>query len=147
LLQTFQSETPQASGDGGAEATAAVEDGEGGAVDGAGHHPGSSPALGADGGEGMEEEEEEKDDADADEDDRFDPQRRLDGFDIGSKSSSMTGPVSDTADKILVFALYKKEARDVAKSLVERGFDAAAIQGDMSQNARYGARFRQNFTR
>ena len=41
-----------------------------------------------------------------------------------------------TAAKILVFVLYKKEARDVAKSLAEKGFAVAAIQGDMSQSAR-----------
>jgi superfamily II DNA/RNA helicase len=40
------------------------------------------------------------------------------------------------AAKVLVFVLYKKEARDVARALADKGFAAAQIQGDMSQSAR-----------
>lgn len=35
--------------------------------------------------------------------------------------------------RIVVFAVYKKEAKDVARLLCERGFRAVALQGDMSQ--------------
>ena len=42
----------------------------------------------------------------------------------------------DNAAKILVFVLYKKEARDVARSLSEQGVAAEAIHGDLSQSAR-----------
>jgi superfamily II DNA/RNA helicase len=37
---------------------------------------------------------------------------------------------------VLVFVLYKKEATDIGKMLVSRGFSAVALQGDMSQSAR-----------
>ena len=37
---------------------------------------------------------------------------------------------------MLVFVLYKKEATDIGKMLVSRGFSAVSLQGDMSQSAR-----------
>ena len=40
------------------------------------------------------------------------------------------------AVKIIVFVLYKKEARDIAKALAEKGFVARALHGDMSQTQR-----------
>jgi len=36
-----------------------------------------------------------------------------------------------------VFVVFKKEAKDVAKALADHGFEAAALQGDMSQKARF----------
>eukprot|EP00037_Helgoeca_nana_P019090 m.185012 g.185012 ORF g.185012 m.185012 type:complete len:728 (+) comp24713_c1_seq1:268-2451(+) len=41
--------------------------------------------------------------------------------------------------KILVFVLYKREARDIGKALVDRGFAAVSLSGDMSQRARVTA--------
>mmetsp|Transcript_48156 Transcript_48156/g.112622 ORF Transcript_48156/g.112622 Transcript_48156/m.112622 type:complete len:689 (+) Transcript_48156:78-2144(+) len=38
--------------------------------------------------------------------------------------------------RVLVFVLYKKEARSLAKMLRDSGWDATALQGDMSQAAR-----------
>ena len=42
-------------------------------------------------------------------------------------------------DKILIFALYKKEAARVERSLQYRGFHVAAIHGDLSQQQRTNA--------
>lgn len=36
-----------------------------------------------------------------------------------------------------MFVVFKKEAKDVAKALADHGFEAAALQGDMSQKARF----------
>ena len=44
------------------------------------------------------------------------------------------------AARVLVFVLYEKEAKEVAKQLVAKGFsNAVALQGDMSQTARTAA--------
>jgi superfamily II DNA/RNA helicase len=52
-------------------------------------------------------------------------------------SLTAPSPCGDTmASRVVVFVLYKQEARAVAKLLVARGFPAAPIQGDMSQTAR-----------
>lgn len=48
-----------------------------------------------------------------------------------------SGPKKD--DKILIFALYKKEASRVELSLQRSGFNVAAIQGDLSQQQRTAA--------
>lgn len=45
-------------------------------------------------------------------------------------------PMISTSPRVLVFVMFKAEAKEVATSLVMRGFAAAALQGDMSQNAR-----------
>jgi superfamily II DNA/RNA helicase len=59
---------------------------------------------------------------------------------------SLNAESASTADgsSVLVFVVYKKEAKDIAAALVERGFAAVALQGDMSQSARSAAlqRFR-----
>ncbi len=39
-------------------------------------------------------------------------------------------------DKILIFALYKKEATRIERSLQYRGYDVAAVHGDLSQDQR-----------
>lgn len=39
-------------------------------------------------------------------------------------------------DKIIVFALYKKEAQRLHQFLVRKGFQACCIEGDMSQDKR-----------
>ena len=41
--------------------------------------------------------------------------------------------------RVIVFCVYKKQAKDLARVLVDRGFDAVALQGDMSQTARSAA--------
>jgi superfamily II DNA/RNA helicase len=43
---------------------------------------------------------------------------------------------TDQGHRVLVFVLYKKEATDIGKMLVSRGFSAVSLQGDMSQSAR-----------
>ena len=43
---------------------------------------------------------------------------------------------AETEGRVLVFVMYKKEASDIAKMLISRGFLAVALQGDMSQTAR-----------
>ncbi|QEO20469.1 ATP-dependent_RNA_helicase_DBP3 [Candidozyma auris] len=48
-----------------------------------------------------------------------------------------SGPKKD--DKILIFALYKKEASRVELSLQRSGFNVAAIHGDLSQQQRTAA--------
>lgn len=49
-------------------------------------------------------------------------------------------------DKAIVFVLFKQEAKELARMLVKEGFDAGALQGDMSQTARTAAlqRFRES---
>jgi ATP-dependent RNA helicase DBP3 len=42
-------------------------------------------------------------------------------------------------DRILIFALYKKEASRVEETLSRRGFNVAGIHGDLSQSARESA--------
>eukprot|EP00038_Savillea_parva_P009267 m.182351 g.182351 ORF g.182351 m.182351 type:complete len:705 (-) comp15511_c0_seq1:16-2130(-) len=43
---------------------------------------------------------------------------------------------SSPGAKVLVFVLYKKEARDIAKAIADRGFPAVSLHGDMTQKAR-----------
>jgi len=66
----------------------------------------------------------QKDDTEADEPIEGGTQRSEEGI------SHVAGP------RIVVFTVYKKEAKDVARLLCERGFSAAALQGDMTQRAR-----------
>jgi superfamily II DNA/RNA helicase len=71
---------------------------------------------------------------------------------VSDRLSSPAGAPSTNAEsvsiaessRVLVFVVYKKEAKDIAAALVERGFAAVALQGDMSQSARSAAlqRFR-----
>ena len=50
-----------------------------------------------------------------------------------------TAGLGPTRDKVLVFALYKKEAQRVHDFLARKGFAASVIQGDMHQHARSAA--------
>ncbi|KAG2345414.1 DEAD-domain-containing protein [Suillus weaverae] len=56
--------------------------------------------------------------------------------DLSHKKTSRKG--SDEA-RILIFALYKKEATRIEQSLRRAGYDVGALHGDMSQNARMDA--------
>ncbi len=56
-----------------------------------------------------------------------DPERETDK--AGSRAT-------EQEHRVLVFVLYKKEATDIGKMLVSRGFSAVSLQGDMSQSAR-----------
>lgn len=46
-------------------------------------------------------------------------------------------PIDTTTTRVLVFVVYKKEATHVARGLLDKGFAAEALQGDMSQRKRY----------
>lgn len=50
-----------------------------------------------------------------------------------AKSATATGT---QRDKVLVFALYKKEAARVASQLERQGYEVGCIQGDLSQDKR-----------
>lgn len=50
-----------------------------------------------------------------------------------------SGPTKN--DKVLIFALYKKEASRVERNLKYNGYDVAAIHGDLSQQQRTQASF------
>ncbi|KAG2160241.1 P-loop containing nucleoside triphosphate hydrolase protein [Suillus bovinus] len=56
--------------------------------------------------------------------------------DLSHKKTSRKG--SDEA-RILIFALYKKEATRIEQSLRRAGYDVGALHGDMSQTARMNA--------
>jgi ATP-dependent RNA helicase DBP3 len=56
--------------------------------------------------------------------------------DLSHKKTSRKG--SDEA-RILIFALYKKEATRIEQSLRRAGYDVGALHGDMSQTARMDA--------
>lgn len=56
--------------------------------------------------------------------------------DLSHKKTSRKG--SDEA-RVLIFALYKKEATRIEQSLRRAGFDVGALHGDMSQTARMDA--------
>eukprot|EP00040_Diaphanoeca_grandis_P024877 m.137343 g.137343 ORF g.137343 m.137343 type:complete len:760 (+) comp29915_c0_seq2:282-2561(+) len=67
-----------------------------------------------------------------------------DGDDDGNANANardITTIESDNEElpKVLVFVLYKKEARDIAKSLADKGFSTMHLSGDMSQTARHKA--------
>lgn len=62
--------------------------------------------------------------------DQFQKEKKL--LDLLKKYQS--GPKKN--DKVLIFALYKKEAARVEKNLKYRGYDVAAIHGDLSQQQR-----------
>lgn len=61
---------------------------------------------------------------------QFDKDKKL--LDLLKKYHS--GPKKD--EKVLIFALYKKEAARVEKTLQYRGYNVAAIHGDLSQQQR-----------
>lgn len=48
-------------------------------------------------------------------------------------------PNASSPDRVLIFALYKKECDRVTQSLGSRGFHALAIHGDLSQAQRMKA--------
>jgi len=50
----------------------------------------------------------------------------------------MSSKGSDEA-RILIFALYKKEATRIEQSLGRAGYDVGALHGDMTQSARISA--------
>lgn len=60
-------------------------------------------------------------------------------------SSRLLGHLRTVANKnsedsrVLVFALYKKEASRVEQTLRQKGYSVGALHGDMSQNARLDA--------
>lgn len=56
--------------------------------------------------------------------------------DLSHKKTSRKG--SDEA-RVLIFALYKKEATRIEQSLRRAGYDVGALHGDMSQTARMDA--------
>ena len=126
LLAQYQAEFAVAD-DRDAKAAAAVE---AGGVDA----DGAAAAVGDDGGDNANDGDGDDNEGGAD----------YGSDDDGAADAQAAAARPKTAAKILVFVLYKKEARDVAKSLQEKGFAVAAIQGDMSQTARQGVldRFR-----
>ena len=60
------------------------------------------------------------------------------GLGNGARETDADAGDGDGPDppKVLVFVLFKKEARDIAKSLNHKRFSAKAFSGDMSQSAR-----------
>ncbi|KXN84798.1 ATP-dependent RNA helicase DBP3 [Leucoagaricus sp. SymC.cos] len=55
---------------------------------------------------------------------------------LRSLSHKKTAKAGSTGSRILVFALYKKEASRVEQMLQRQGYAVCALHGDMSQNAR-----------
>jgi len=55
---------------------------------------------------------------------------------LRSLSHKKTAKAGSTDSRILVFALYKKEASRVEQMLQRQGYAVCALHGDMSQNAR-----------
>ncbi|KAL0950474.1 hypothetical protein HGRIS_007286 [Hohenbuehelia grisea] len=55
------------------------------------------------------------------------------------KSSKGKGSAKSEVDRILVFALYKKEASRVEQALARQGYTVGALHGDLSQSARLEA--------
>ncbi|KAI9604373.1 hypothetical protein KEM48_000494 [Puccinia striiformis f. sp. tritici PST-130] len=64
------------------------------------------------------------------------PVRILVGADELTASCSINGHKNTSKDKIIVFALYKKEAQRIHEFLLRKGFQACCIEGNMSQDKR-----------
>ncbi|CAH7688310.1 P-loop containing nucleoside triphosphate hydrolase protein [Phakopsora pachyrhizi] len=52
------------------------------------------------------------------------------------ESSKGKKPTITSNDKVIVFALYKKEAQRIHQFLIRKGFEVCCIEGDMSQDKR-----------
>jgi ATP-dependent RNA helicase DBP3 len=66
----------------------------------------------------------------------YPPPGRAGGGGWGGKPKSPAAATGAQRDKVLVFALYKKEAARVATWLERQGYEVGCIQGDLSQDKR-----------
>ena len=78
------------------------------------------------------------DDAAGDGDGKGEGKLGASGSDLSSSSSSSSSSSTPhvVGPRIIVFTVFKKEASEIARALVLRGFPAVALQGNMSQRAR-----------
>lgn len=63
----------------------------------------------------------------------------IDPYDKEKKLIQLLNKYQNNNDKILIFALYKKEASRIERTLKYKGFEVAALHGDLSQIQRQQA--------